>query len=504
MFDRLIGTLNNWIWSDYLIWLCLGAGVIFSLIMFLPQVRLIKDMVRQLFTDNSSESGVSSFQSFAMALGGRVGTGNIAGVATAIGFGGPGAVFWMWLIAFVGAGSAFIESSLAQVYKEKINGEFRGGPSFYIEKGLGQKWYAIIFAFAAIISCGFFLPGVQANSIATSMNAAFNIPTAVTGGIVAVLLGLIIFGGVKRIGKAAEVIVPFMAIAYILVALIIIVMNIGQIPSVIQLIFSHALSAKAATGAVIGQAIMWGVKRGIYSNEAGQGTGPMAAAAADVTHPAKQGLVQAFSVYVDTLFVCSATAFMILITGMYNIYDSAQNVIVENIPGIAPGPIYTQMALDSFLPGVGKAFVAIALFFFAFTTLMAYYYYAESNIAYITKKMKNQKLVVVISRFTLLAMTFVGSINSAGAVWALGDIGVGLMAWLNIIAILLLARVGVTTLRDYEAQKKQGLNPVFNPEALGIKNADLWMDLLEDNKRKAAAQLESKASKGFVADLDEN
>ena len=239
---------------------------------------------------------------------------------------------------------------------------------------------------------------------------------------------------------------------------------------------------------------MWGVKRGIYSNEAGQGTGPMAAAAAEVTHPAKQGLVQAFSVYVDTLFVCSATAFMILITGMYNIYDTAGNVLVENVPGVSPGPAFTQMALDSFVPGFGKGFVAIALFFFAFTTLMAYYYYAESNVAYVARNSKNHKLVFNVARVALLLMTFVGAINSAGAVWALGDVGVGLMAWLNIVAILLLTKVGVATLKDYEAQRKQGLNPVFNPEKLGIKNADLWMENLKKNEENAKKQLE-KANK---------
>lgn len=474
-FNAIVDFLNTIIWSNYLIYLCLGAGVFFSIVLRLPQLRLIKDMVRQLFSGGSSDSGVSSFQSFAMALGGRVGTGNIAGVASAIGFGGPGAVFWMWAIAFLGAGSAFTESALAQVYKEKMDGEYRGGPSYYIEKGLGQKWYAVLFAISAVISCGFFLPGIQANSIASSMKTAFDIPVVVTGGIVAILLGLIIFGGVKRIGKTAEVIVPFMAIAYIIVAVIIIALNANKIPEVFSLIFSHAFSARAATGAVFGQAIMWGVKRGIYSNEAGQGTGPMAAAAAEVSHPAKQGLVQAFSVYVDTLFVCSATAFMILITGMYNIYDKAGNALVENLPGIQPGPAYTQMALDSIIPGFGKSFVAIALFFFAFTTLMAYYYYAESNVAYIARNFKNHKVIFNITRVTLLVMTFVGALNSAGAVWALGDVGVGLMAWLNIIAILLLTKVGMVVLKDYETQKKKGLDPVFNPEPLGIKNADFWV-----------------------------
>ncbi len=478
-FNEIVDFLNGIIWSNYLIILCLGAGVFFSVIMLFPQVRLIKDMVKQLFSGGSSESGVSSFQSFAMALGGRVGTGNIAGVASAIGFGGPGAVFWMWAIAFLGAGSAYIESALAQVYKEKMDGEYRGGPSYYIEKGLGNKVFAYVFAISAIIGVGFFLPGIQANSIATSMENAFNIPPAITGGIVVALLAVIIFGGVKRIGKVAEFIVPFMAIGYILVALLVIILNFDKVPGVFSLIFSHAFSAKAATGAVFGQAIMWGVKRGIYSNEAGQGTGPMAAAAAEVSHPAKQGLVQAFSVYVDTLFVCSATAFMILIMGTYNIYSEAGPALVENLPGVQPGPAYTQMAVDNFFPGVGfgSIFVAVALFFFAFSTLMAYYYYSESNVAYIARKFKNHKLVFNITRVTLLVMTFVGSINSAGSVWALGDVGVGLMAWLNIVAILLLTKTGVATLKDYEKQKKQGIDPVFNPQTLGIKNADLWMDI---------------------------
>ncbi|AKL95896.1 sodium/proton-dependent alanine carrier protein YrbD [Clostridium aceticum] len=472
--EAILNALNDIIWSQWLVWLCLGAGVYFSVLMKFPQVRLFKDMVGQLFSGESSDSGVSSFQSFAMALGGRVGTGNIAGVASAIGFGGPGAVFWMWAIAFLGAGSAYVEAALAQVWKEEMNGEYRGGPSYFIEKGLGQKWYAMIFAVAAVISMGFFLPGIQANSIANSMDNAFGVSPVITGLIVSALLGLIIFGGVKRIGKAAELIVPFMAIAYIIVALIIIVMNIAQIPSILALIFSSAFSTKAAFGAIIGQAIMWGVRRGIYSNEAGQGTGPMAAAAAEVSHPAKQGLVQAFSVYVDTLFVCSATAFMILITGSYNVADGAGGFLAENLPGVNPGPAFTQAAVGTLMPRFGGAFVAIALFFFAFTTLMAYYYYAEVNVAYVTRNFKNHKLIFNITRVTLLVMTFIGAINSAGTVWALGDVGVGVMAWLNIIAIILLTKPGIATLKDYEEQKAKGIDPVFDPKKLGIKNADLW------------------------------
>jgi len=480
--NQFISFLNGIIWSKALVFLCLGAGVYFSVLMKFPQVRLVKEMVGQLFSGKSSDEGVSSFQSFAMALGGRVGTGNIAGVASAIGLGGPGAVFWMWAIAFLGAGSAYVEAALAQVWKDEMDGEYRGGPSYFIEKGLGQKWYAVLFAISAIIAMGFFLPGVQANSIAVAMNNAFGINPAITGGVVAALLGLIIFGGVKRIGKAAEIIVPVMAIIYIIIAVIIILLNIGKVPAVFSLIFSSAFGAQPIFGAIIGQAVMMGVKRGIYSNEAGQGTGPMAAAAAEVSHPAKQGLVQAFSVYIDTLFVCSATAFMIIITGMYNVADGAGGFIAEHIPGIEAGPAFTQMAVDTLIPGIGRSFVAIALFFFAFTTLMAYYYYAESNVAYLARNFKNHKFVFNLTRVVLLVMTFVGSINTAGTAWALGDVGVGLMAWLNIIAIILLTKTGVATLKDYEEQKAQGLDPVFDPRKLGIKNADLWVRKLNSKK----------------------
>lgn len=485
---QVIDFLNSIIWSKALVFLCLGAGVYFSVLMKFPQVRLIKDMVGQLAGGTESKRGISSLQSFSMALGGRVGTGNIAGVATAIGFGGPGAVFWMWTIAFLGAGSAYIEAALAQVYKEEMDGEYRGGPQYYIEKGLGMRWFGIVFAISAIIAMGFFLPGIQSNSIALAMNTAFGIPVYVSGGIVVALLALIIFGGVKRIGRVAEIMVPFMAVAYVLVAVVVIMLNIDKVPGVFSLIIDSAFNTQSAFGAIIGQAIMWGVKRGIYSNEAGQGTGPMAAAAASVSHPAKQGLVQAFSVYVDTLFVCSATAFMILITGMYNTagLESGYLYVHSSMEGVAPGPAFTQAAVDSLLPGsgLGNIFVAIALFFFAFSTIMAYYYYCESNVAYLAKRMKNHRLVFNVARVVLLLMVFYGSVNTAGTAWALGDVGVGLMAWLNIIAIIMLTRTGVKTLKDYEEQKKAGLDPVFDPGKLGIKNAEIWDEIRTRNAVK--------------------
>ena len=472
--NDIVNAINGIIWSPALIYLCLGVGLYFSLRTRFLQLRHMKEMVRLMFDGKSTDAGVSSFQALAMTLAGRVGTGNIAGVATAITFGGPGALFWMWMVAFLGASSAFVESTLGQVYKEKINGEYRGGPAFYIEKGLGMKWYAWVFAIATIFACGVLLPGVQANSIGSSLKTAFDIDTNVTAAGLALLLGFIIFGGVKRIASFASTVVPFMALGYIIVACVIIALNISALPGVILLIWKSAFGMEAGFGAILGLAIMWGVKRGVYSNEAGQGTGPHASSAAAVSHPAKQGLVQAFSVYIDTLFVCFATGFMLLITGLYNVQGPDGAAIYTGIAGIAAGPGYVQTAMESMMPGFGSIFVAIALFFFAFTTIVAYYYIAETNIAYINRKI-NRPWLTFLLKIALMAATVYGTVKTADLAWGMGDIGVGLMAWLNIIAILLLQKTAFTCLKDYEAQQAQGIDPVFHPEKLGIKNADYWV-----------------------------
>lgn len=482
--ENIVNWLNDIIWSQALIYLCLGVGLFYSFATRFLQVRHMKDIVGLMFKGGKSEAGISSFQALSLALSGRVGTGNIAGVATAIAFGGPGAVFWMWMMAFLGASSAFIESALGQVYKVKKDGQFRGGPAYYIEKGLGIKWYAVLFAIVTVIATGILLPGVQANSIAISMENAFGISPAITGGIIVALLAIIIFGGVKRIARTAEVVVPFMAIGYVLVSIVIVILNISKLPEVLGLIFSSAFGADAAFGGILGAAISWGVKRGIYSNEAGQGTGPHAAAAAEVSHPAKQGIVQAFSVYIDTLLVCSATAFMIIITGMYNVTPEGKSAIVNNLADMEPGPGYTQAAVESSIPGFGAPFVAIALFFFAFTTIMAYYYMAETNLTYINGKARRIWTEYLL-KVVICVMTFYGAVKTASLAWGLGDVGVGSMAWLNIIAILLLTKPTLKVLRDYEAQLKDGKDPVFDPVKLGIKNADFWeheYNVIEEEK----------------------
>jgi AGCS family alanine or glycine:cation symporter len=471
--EQFVNAINDIIWSNALIILCLVAGIYFSITTKFLQVRYIKEMVSLLFGGKSSEQGVSSFQAFAIAISGRVGTGNIAGVATAIAMGGPGAIFWMWAIAFLGAASAFIEATLGQIYKEVRDGQFRGGPAYYIEKGLGIKWYAVVFAVATIISTALLLPGVQSNSIALGVKNAFNIPVEYTGVLVCLLLGLIIFGGVKRIGKVAEIVVPFMAGGYILMALIIIFYNYEKIPETFGLIFKSAFALEPTFAGIFGMAVSWGVKRGIYSNEAGQGTAPHPAAAAEVSHPVKQGLVQAFSVYIDTLFVCTATALMILFTGKYNVLNPEGGFIVENVPGMAVGSEFTQNAVNTIFPSLGAGFVSVALFFFAFTTIMAYYYIAETNFSYLLEKGGKTWMIQAL-RVMIIAATFYGSVKSAALAWTIGDIGVGLMAWLNIVAIFLLRKPAFAAFKDYEKQRKEGKDPVFVAKDLGIRNTTEW------------------------------
>ena len=486
--------VDGFVWGWIMIALCLSAGVFFSIMMRFPQLRLIKDMVGQLLSGKSSAKGVSSFQGFAMALGGRVGTGNITGTASAIYFGGPGAVFWMWVIAFLGAGSAYIEAALAQVWKEEIHGEYRGGPAYYIEQGLRSPRLGIAFSIFIVVCCDVLLPGIQSNSFAVAAREAFGISPGYMAIAYVLLLAYIIFGGGKRIAKAAEMIVPFMAIGYILLALVILFIHAQRIPSIFSLIFSSAFNMNAVYGAIFGQAVLWGVKRGIFSNEAGQGTGAQAAGAAEVSHPAKQGLVQAFSVYVDTLFVCTATAVMILATDAFNVALPGGGLLVENLPGVEYGN-FTQNAVNSLGTGLGGIFVAIALFFFTLTTVLAYAYYVDSNVGYLFRHNSEglgYRVTLNVSRMVIIVMVALSTMMSAEVVWNFGSAGVGVMAWFNVIVILMLTRPGIRTLRDYEAQKRMGLDPVFVPERCGIEGADLWHDIASRNYPEQLDRLRSR------------
>ncbi|WP_225763016.1 alanine/glycine:cation symporter family protein [Stenotrophomonas sp. Marseille-Q4652] len=502
--EEFVTAINDIIWSNALIFMCLGAGLWFTLRTRVMQIRGFAEMCRLTVGGKKSDAGVSSFQALAISMAGRMGIGNIAGVATAIAYGGPGAIFWMWVMGFLGASTSYVESTLAQIYKTKdAEGRYRGGPAYYIEKAMGLKWYALVFAFATIVATGLLLPGVQANAIADS---ASNVLCSAAGscdafggvggvklaiGIaVALLLAAIIFGGIKRIATFAEVVVPFMALAFIVMAIVVMMLNASKVPTMFADIFSSAFGAHAAFGGIIGQAIAWGVKRGIYANEAGQGTGPHAAAAAEVSHPAKQGYVQAFAIYFDTMLVCTSTAFLVLSTGMYNTFRTvrengkeALEAIYTGVPGLQPseGAQFTQAAVESVMPGWGAGFVAIALFFFAFTTIMAYYYMAETNLTYVAGTRRTHPLATLLLRLGIVGMVVFGAFHNAKMAWALGDIGVGLMAWLNVVAILILQKPAMLALRDYERQKKLGVDPVFDPEALGIRNADFWVQRKANN-----------------------
>ena len=404
----------------------------------------------------------------------------------------------MWVVAFLGASTAFAESTLGQIYKEEENGQYRGGPAYYFDRCLKQKWLAILFAISAVVACGVFLPGVQANAVGNAFTQVFGDGTMVSTSfgdvgsfklvalaIILIVLAFIIFGGIKRIANFTQIVVPFMALGYIVLALIVVFLHIDRVPDIFAMIISDAFTAQAGFGAAIG----WGVKRGIYSNEAGQGTGPHAASAAEVDHPAQQGLVQAFSVYVDTIFVCTATALMILLTQQYNIVGElpAGQFIVQNVDAATEvgSAAFTQMALFSVFGGFGEAFVGIALFFFAFTTILAYYFIAETNIAYLNRYFKGS-IPLVIVKFVIMFMVAYGMVNSSGYIWSIGDIGVGLMAWINILGILAIffvAKPALLCLSDYEEQKKKGGKITFDPIKLGIKNATFWEKRLEKQSK---------------------
>ena len=509
--DEIITFLNSCVWSWPLVGLCLLGGLYFSFGTRFVQIRHFGEMVRLLFkNDKTKKEGISSFQAFALALSGRVGTGNIVGVAMAIGFGGPGAIVWMWIIAFFGAGTAYAEACLAQIYKQRHGNQLRGGPAYYIEKGLNCRWLAILFATLTVLACALCLPPIHSNSISMSFASTFHIAPWMVGVAVAALIALVVLGGVKRISAVAEIVTPFMAIAYIVLSIVVLIVNIHEVPAAFHDMLTSAFGMHEALGGIVGSAVAWGVKRGIYSNEAGQGTAPIVAAAAKVDHPVKQGLVQGFSVYVDTLLVCTATAVMLLATKCYNIIDpDTGGYLVQSTTAELgqPSVEYTIAALCSLLgQSAGGIVISITLFFFAFTTVMAYYYYAETNLVYLFGKarerrikiqgkyydisneveakkrdqmlfdtQKDERRIITLLRILFIGSVFFGSLKEAGVIWSLGDMGVGMMAWINIIAILLLSPKAFRILRDYERQKKAGIkNPKFTTHNLNIKNADFW------------------------------
>lgn len=515
--DQIITRLNGYVWSWPLVGLCLIAALYFSIGTRFVQIRHFGEMVRLLFNKErvrnvanpqnidhntkklqkaqSEKEGISSFQAFALALSGRVGTGNIVGVALAIGFGGPGSIVWMWIIAFFGAGTAYAEATLAQIFKERHGDQLRGGPAYYIEHGLHCRWLAATFAVIAVVACAIFIPPIHSNSIAMSFAATFQIAPWIVGIIVAAIIAIIVLGGVNRISAIAEVVTPFMAIAYVILSIIVLIANAPAVPGALKEMISSAFGTNEMLGGIIGSAIAWGVKRGIFSNEAGMGSAPVVAAAAKVSHPVKQGLVQGFSVYVDTLLVCTATALMLLATKCYNIIDPSTGgyLVQSSVAELGqPGVEYTIATLGTLMGQKwGGIAICITLFFFAFTTIMAFYYYAETNLVYLFSKRckdkgdherdKREKLIIGVLRVLFIGSVLFGSFKEAKIIWNLGDMGVGLMAWINLIAILLLSPKVFPTLRDYEKQQKSGKSPVFDPKEQGIEEAKFWEERIQNN-----------------------
>ncbi|MGE7090421.1 alanine/glycine:cation symporter family protein [Lysinibacillus sp. NPDC048646] len=459
----IVNSTNDILWTYILIVLLLVAGLYFSFGTKFVQIRLFGEMFRLIVEKREGESGVSPFQAFTISAASRVGTGNITGVALAIGVGGPGAVFWMWIIAIVGMATAFIESTLAQVYKVKDGNTFRGGPAYYMEKALGQRKLGIIFSILLTLSFGFIFNAVQSNTIATSVGEAFHIRPSIIGLFLVVLTAVIIFGGVHRIVKVTQVIVPVMAVFYLLVAFYVVVTNISEVPGVFQLIVTQAFGLQEAAGGAIGIAIMQGVRRGLFSNEAGMGSVPNAAATANTSHPAKQGLVQSLGVFFDTILICTATAFIIILAGLYD-------------TGESNGIILTQNSLAEHVGGWAPYFIAISIIFFAFSSIIGNYYYGESNIEF----MNAHKGWMTGYRLLVLVMVMFGSVAQVQLVWNLADLFMGLMAMINIVVILLLGKIAFLVLDDFTQQRKLGKNPVFFAKSIpGLKNTDCW----EENRK---------------------
>lgn len=458
---EIIDTISCWLTDYLLVWLLLAAAIYFTWRTRGVQFTMIGEMIRLLLksgqrsenvghTERPSHGNVSSFQAFALSIASRVGTGNLAGVATAVAVGGPGAIFWMWVIALLGASSAFVESTLAQLFKVKGRDSFMGGPAYYILKGLHQRWWAVTFAVLITLTFGMAFNSVQSNTISQALDNSFGVPPLVTAVVLGAVTLIVIWGGIHRVSRFSEVVVPIMAVAYIVLALVIMAMNITRVPEVFMTIIDSAFGVHQAVGGAVGTAIIMGVKRGLFSNEAGEGSTPNAAATATVSHPVKQGLIQALGVYTDTLLVCSATAFIILCSGIY----------ANGSDGIA----LTQQAIDQAFGGtnLGSVFVSIAVLFFAFTSIVANYYYGENNLRFI----RDNRVLINAYRLIVTAMVVVGALASLKTVWQFADITMALMTICNISAIVPLGKYAVTLLADYRLQRRAGVDPVYRAGTL--------------------------------------
>jgi AGCS family alanine or glycine:cation symporter len=467
--NELITQINDAIWGYVLIGVLIICGIWFTWKTKGVQFRMVGEMLRLLAdsatsgTDSLSDKDknhkhISSFQACAVSVATRVGTGNLAGVATAIAIGGPGAVFWMWVIALIGSATAFIESTLGQLYKQRQKDSFVGGPAYYIKRGLHCNWMAYLFAVLITITFGLSYNSIQSNTICGAMYKAFGWNPLLVGSILSVVALIIIFGGLQRIANVSAVMVPLMAIGYFVLVMVIIIMNIEHIPHVLKVIITNAFGLEQGVGGTIGATIMNGVKRGLFSNEAGEGSAPNVAAAATVSHPVKQGLIQALGVFTDTLLVCSCTAFMILISGLYS---------TPELNGIA----LTQAALNSEIGAFGPTFIAIAILLFAFSSIIGNYYYGEANIRFMTS---SNAVLTVYRVFSGGVLVMFGAMASLEIVWNLGDLCMAMLTACNLVAIVRLGKYAFKLLEDYRQQKRSGIKePTFHRSQMPEIEKDL-------------------------------
>ncbi|TRO21814.1 alanine:cation symporter family protein [Ectopseudomonas mendocina] len=455
----MLDLLNDLIWSKLLIVMLIGLGLYFTIASRFVQFRYFGSMFRIFGEAFQRQPGqLSSFQALMLSVAGRVGAGNIAGVSVAIMLGGPGAIFWMWVVALVGMATSYFECSLAQLYKRReADGGYRGGPAFYIQHGLGQRWLGIVVSILLLVTFGFGFNAVQSFTVASSLHDTFGIPTLASGIALTAVIGLIIFGGIKRIAKFADVLVPVMAFSYLGMALLVIGLNINEVPATFALIFKSAFGLEPAFAGGIGAAIIMGVKRGLFSNEAGLGSAPNVAAVAEVKHPAAQGIVQSLSVFIDTLILCSCTALIILLSGVYQ-------------PGMEQaGVVLTQSAVAAVVGEWGRVFVSLALLLFVFTTLIYNYYLGENALGFFSQK----RGPVMIYRVLVVGLVLWGSVQDLGTVFAFADVTMGLLAIANLIALALLFKVGMRLMRDYDSQIRAGVeSPVLDAKQF----ADLDLD----------------------------
>ena len=455
----------DFLWAYFLIGALILCGFYFTIRTRFVQFTMVGEMVR-LLADGAGDKKhrhISSFQAFAVSVATRVGTGNLAGVATAIAIGGPGSVFWMWMIALIGGATAFVESTLAQLYKRRHGESFIGGPAYYILHGVHCRWMAVLFAILITLTFGLSYNSIQSNTICSALNHAFGFNKLIVGIILAAVGTFIAFGGIRRVARVSSIVVPVMAIGYFILALVVVVMNIDKIPTIFRLIIDSAFGLEQFAGGALGVTMMVGIKRGLFSNEAGEGSAPNVAATAHVTHPVKQGLVQALGVYTDTMLVCSCTAFIILISGLYT---------DPNLNGIA----LTQSALNSEIGSVGTIFVAIAIFLFAFSSIIGNYYYGEANIRFLTDK---SWAITVFRIFSGTVMVLFGAVASLEMVWSLGDVCMALLTACNLVAIAILGRYAFRLLDDYRRQKRAGIkDPVFHASTIPevFPDLDTWKD----------------------------